>query len=161
MQLSVKGSGTRRKIVKDVMTWAAYRLMSERLLENIEIVVYFRQGMIKKTGFAGLCGCYGPDYRGRDFEIEIACGMSLTETLETALHEMVHVKQYAKGELYDSNRYPDKVHWKGRLKKFSNKPGQPWEVEAYAGGKRLLKRWIKENQIGEYAQIVSKLSKTF
>lgn len=67
----------------------------------------------------GLCGTDD----GRNFEVDVAI---YGNWLKTLAHEMVHVKQFARGELdfgltrWKSNKYCDKIeYW-----------DQPWEKEA-------------------------------
>ena len=72
--------------------------------------------------------------RPRFFELEINKKARLRRLLETVAHEMVHVKQYAKGELFEGNFKLGKHRWMGEwLSDNSNLVKEywdhPWEVE--------------------------------
>ncbi len=61
-------------------------------------------------------------------------------------HEMVHVKQYVKGELMVDNE--QQVFWKGR--KYGNRNADylqsPWENEAYQQDNQLTLQWKKQQK---------------
>ena len=62
-------------------------------------------------------------------------------------HEMVHVKQYARGELKDYLR-DDVVRWKRKIFRLSEVEywTSPWEVEAYEKDKILYEAFKKERK---------------
>ena len=63
----------------------------------------------------------------RDFEIEIANNLTLKDFVTTICHEMVHVKQYARGE---TDGYGKK--WKKKvIAAKTDYYDLPWEKEAY------------------------------
>lgn len=84
-----------------------------------------------KTTIKDLGNCcitqYNDWYKAREFEIQLKRHRSQKNTLLTLAHEMVHVKQFAKGELNSDN---DK--WQGE--KVDTEVVQyddlPWEIEA-------------------------------
>ena len=87
--------------------------------------------------------------RPRSFELEIHKDLPLRKVLETVCHEMVHVKQYARGELYESSRV-NKHRWQGEwLNKDPNYWDQPWEIEAHGRECGLFVRWAEENKLGD------------
>ena len=91
--------------------------------------------------------------RPRFFELEINKKARLRRLLETVAHEMVHVKQYAKGELFEGNFKLGKHRWMGEwLSDNSNLVKEywdhPWEVEAHGRECGLFVRWAEENKLG-------------
>ena len=85
-----------------------------------------------------------PD-RPRTFDIEIRKGMPLRKTLETLAHEMVHVKQYARGELYESSM-KGMHRWHGKwIEKDPDYWDCPWEGEAMGG----LRGHVQKGKTGE------------
>ena len=79
----------------------------------------------------------------RTFEIEIQKGLSFDEIVKTVCHEMVHVKQYARNEMTDSN-WKGKLRWRNRfIKKNTSYSKLPWEREAYRKQKTLSKSYYK------------------
>lgn len=59
------------------------------------------------------------------------------EMMQTLAHEMVHVKQYLRGELDSSG---NKYKWKGRNADGWQYDNQPWEKEAYGREKALYEK---------------------
>lgn len=61
---------------------------------------------------------------------------------KTLAHEMVHIKQYASGQLRDVD---GKIYWNGKIwrkSKFEDSYlDAPWEVEAYGREQTLFLRW--------------------
>jgi len=79
-----------------------------------------------------------------DFEIEIHSKLRLRRMLETVAHEMVHVKQFARGELYEGIRV-NKHRWQGEwLEDNIDYWDLPWEIEAHGRETGLFIRWCEE-----------------
>lgn len=116
----VGGKSKEREIVTSTVEWCLHKLMPR--IRNIEIDV-----TIKNSDAYGYCLMGDTN---REFEMEICKGMSLYELIGTVVHEMIHVKQYARGELKE---IVGGVHrWKGTLvHEDVNYHDAPWEVEAY------------------------------
>ena len=74
--------------------------------------------------------CNKLDEVGRKFKLSIKKGLSIYELISTVCHEMVHVKQYAKGELRWCNKKNNNM-WKKSVKNDIPYDDQPWEKEAY------------------------------
>tara|TARA_B110000238_G_scaffold111902_1_gene121609 strand:- start:1811 stop:2293 length:483 start_codon:yes stop_codon:yes gene_type:complete len=91
----------------------------------------------------------------RFFELEINNKPRLRRLLETVAHEMVHVKQYAKGELFEVvGRKHGKHRWHGEWLSDSSKNvteywDQPWEIEAHGRECGLFVRWAQENNLAD------------
>ena len=102
---------------------ATVELMIKKLLprfRTLEITVK----LSKLDGVFGYCLAETP----REFELEIAKGLSLKNLVGTICHEMVHVKQYARRELHVTDYV-----WKKEVIDEKTPYGKlPWEVEAFA-----------------------------
>lgn len=78
-----------------------------------------------------------PDAQGRAIDTEhgeylvfLSPKLKTSELIQTLAHEMVHIKQYAKGQLRVKNLG---VSWRGKMYKYSEDRGyhtRPWEIEA-------------------------------
>ena len=69
---------------------------------------------------------------------------NILKIIKCLSHEMIHIKQFAKGELYD-HLYEYTVKWK--KVKFNNKDDdgyweRPWEIEAYRNEFPLFKKFM-------------------
>lgn len=131
MKVSVRGQNDRlsKAEIRDYMDFLADMLMSPRMSKSLTIIVKCLP--LKKV--KGFCMSTDDQYgqRPKEFLIELDTKQSKASQLKTLAHEMVHVKQYAKGELADLDRQR-KV--KFNKKKYSTDTFywlQPWEIEAY------------------------------
>lgn len=86
------------------------------------------------------------------FEISIRNKVGDCDPCKTLAHEMVHLKQYVRGELEDdvpvhleNKSYPEIALWKGAPWRPSAKEDayfdSPWEIEAYGKEIGLFYRW--------------------
>ncbi len=105
-------------------------------------VIFIRFHAKLKNDFEGLC--WGDMDEGF-VEIDIAkttAGSKLPyeSIMQTLAHEMVHAKQYFRGELN-----PVDHSWKGGKPYKYEYDNAPWEIEAYAREERLYKKcWKKD-----------------
>ena len=109
-------------------------LMTERLCRNLTIDIIIRSNMREH----GICTPieFNKSNKPRGFEIELRKKKSLKSMISTLAHEMVHVKQYAVGEMneYDNVWQGKKINIR-KMDYFS----LPWEQEAYSRENDLLK----------------------
>ena len=100
--LNITGSNKKnRKLVDQAAQWYAERLMGKRLMNSLVIHINLRRNLITKEGCEGTAiweddNCDPP----REFTIELDLTYSIRDVLITLAHELVHVKQWAKGEMY-------------------------------------------------------------
>ena len=117
-------------------------------MNNIEVTGGTKsQRLYSKSIAEYCCKMLMPKMSTLDIEIKIR------RLLETVAHEMVHVKQYAKGELFEGNFKLGKHRWMGEwLSDNSNLVKEywdhPWEVEAHGRECGLFVRWAEENKLG-------------
>jgi hypothetical protein len=126
------GNRAERDIVEHAVHWCASKMMPRMRTLDIEV-------KIKKLDDAyGYCLCDDK----RTFQIDIKKGLTLYELITTVCHEMIHVKQYATGELKEVE-YGAK--WKGR--RFSDDIAYsklPWEKQAFKLEKELTFKCFEE-----------------
>lgn len=118
-------------------------LISRRIAKHISIDIEFEKQLDKDAD--GYCDVTGHNKRGRprEFTIQIRKNKSKRYMMMTLAHEMVHVKQFALGEL-DENM----TVWKG--KRMSSKTDYwdtPWEIEAHGREYGLWSRFAKQYKI--------------
>lgn len=142
MYVCVKGGNKKiREVLEYATYWCANQLMHRNLTKYLTIHVIY--GNIE-TGLCGDCDWDDDSVKPREFTIRIGAGQKLVEALEVLMHEMVHVRQYATGQIKE--RAP-KGHvmtfWNGE--DMSNVPydNQPWEIEAYTLMGPLLSGYLK------------------
>jgi len=135
---------TQREHIISMVNFCVDKLMPR--MKGLEITVKLKD--LSKTDCYGFCtadpeGDAERTDRPRVFELEIHKNMRLRKILETIAHEMVHVKQYARGELYQGSRI-NKMRWQGDwLDKDPDYWDQPWEIEAHGRECGLFVRWAE------------------
>lgn len=152
MYISARGSDRKtQKICKDIAQYCAEQLLGKRLSDNIELHLKFLDKLDKHGTSDGDCIWDDDEDRPREFTIRVRSGMNLSKKLRTVCHEMVHLKQYAKGEMkqmwrparttrYQGQYYPDDLnYW-----------DQPWEIEAFGREDGLYTRWVDERKYTDH-----------
>jgi len=100
-------------------------LLSKQLYKNIHVEIILVSTL---PDLGNCCITYYNDwYKAREFEIQLRRKKSTKSMLQTLAHEMVHLKQFAKGQLND-----DHTKWKGQSIDADNISYHdlPWEIEA-------------------------------
>ena len=144
MQIYTKGSTRKtQKIVKDLTRFCAEMLMSKRMADSLLIRIEFIKDLDNQ--YDGDCEYVDEESRPKEFLIRVNDSLKLSKKLRTICHEMVHVKQYATGEMrymwrparhtkFQGTLYPDEVeYW-----------DSPWEIEAFGREPGLYTRWIDQ-----------------
>jgi hypothetical protein len=81
----------------------------------------------------------------REFSLEINKNLSTEDLVGTVIHEMIHVKQYARKELFQ--HYNGRTRWKSRWYSSYDSVSyddQPWEKEAHRLDMKLAKEFLSE-----------------
>jgi len=120
--------------IKFATAFFAQYVMGEKLAKNLDIDIRFEsQGSAE-----GHCYPLDAERHPRSFEIGINPKLRRYKMLQCLAHEIVHVKQYAKGEL--SNELIT-AKWQGKVYKLTNSMEDylnwPWEIEAYGRDRAL------------------------
>lgn len=128
MQVTING-GTRnqRKYAYSMVTFCVKKFLPWHRKLSIEI--NFRR-MSKDENY-GYC-CHLED---REFEIDIKRTLRMRDMLTTLAHEMVHVKQYVKGEMPEDITEGD--YW-----------DRPHEIEAHGRETGLFLKWCESERLG-------------
>ena len=132
------------------------KFFTEYKKDRIDISVKFKKGLFEETDQYGNCIWMDQHYRPEEFEIEIDPDQSIQLLLNTLAHELVHVKQWAKGEYYQLQR--EKHVYKFCSKRFdTNKVDYwdtPWEIEAHGRAIGLVVQWTRANNLSNKDLVV-------
>lgn len=127
--MKVVVSGCNDPILEQELITAAKFFGRSLLSKQMYKYIHLDIELVSKINDLGNCCItyYNDWYKAREFEIQLRKKRSLKNTLITLAHEMVHVKQFAKGELND-----DQNKWKGEFVDSDNISyfELPWEIEA-------------------------------
>ena len=150
MYLEVKGgTKTKRKLAESIAKFCATKLMSTRLANTLEITIELVPNLGKKVGVYGDCIWEDKPNRPKEFTVRVDSKMTPRHVVETIAHEMVHVKQFARNELYEPSAKQGS-RWKGewlspRQKCVKDYWDQPWEIEAHGRECGLFVRWAEKH----------------
>lgn len=148
MILNIKGSNKDcRKLIESAAYYYAEKLIGKRLLKTIKININLKRGMVKKDGAEGTC--IWDDWEDlrktpREFTIELDCGVTIRNILINLAHEMVHMKQWVRGDMYEYSN-PHMVRFMKKKYDMSEIAywDYPWEIEAYGRQLGLFIRWCE------------------
>lgn len=144
MFIDVVGSGTRKRALTESIAEFSLKKLLPRT-QNLQVTIQLIPNLSAKHGVEGDClpiddECTPP----KDFLVRIDSTLPLRSMLSTVAHELVHVKQFSRGELYDST-VKDRTRWQGEwLKRTPDYYDLPWEIEAYGREVGLFVRWAEE-----------------
>ena len=116
-------------------------LLTNQMRRHIIVTVTFR----KKMDHLGLTTVedYNLSGKPREFVLDIYRNQIEEEIIRTLAHEMVHVKQYAYGELNEEATY-----WCGQtLPRGLKYHEQPWEIEAHDVGDILVEQFVEKYNV--------------
>lgn len=137
------GSKKQREYTKGIAAFCLQKLMPRMYDLDINIKLK-RFGKDTSYGYCMPTDDYETYDRPRSFELEINSTVRLRRLLETVAHEMVHVKQFARGELYQGIRV-NKHRWQGKWVEGNiDYWDLPWEIEAHGREVGLFVRWAEE-----------------
>lgn len=134
------GTKYQREVVYKVVGWTIRRLKLSRM-SSLDIHVILK----KLRGVDGYCSM--KDEEKRTFAIEADKTLKLRQLIMTLIHEMVHVKQFARNEMID---YPinDRYRWKTKtIPENTPYDKMPWEREAVRLQEKLTDEFWREDQI--------------
>ena len=147
MIIHVKGSNKAvRKLVEIAAWYYAEKLMGKRTIANLEIDINLRKDLMSKDNNEGTATWEDDNIFPKEFLIELDVGVKIRNLLITLAHEMVHVKQWAKNEMYEYSKL-DEVRF--NKTKFNMAEidywDYPWEIEARGRELGLFIRFCEDN----------------
>lgn len=130
-------------ICKEAARWYGRMLLGEKLYKKIELIIDFKDEDVS-SDLLGFCFYHNDDNTCRKFTISLNPKLNKKNILTALAHEMVHLKQYAKGELKDFVRVKN-VRWKGQVYNEDKLDywDHPWEIEAYGREHGLYVRYME------------------
>lgn len=145
MQLRIINSPDKKftpYVRKCALFYIEYLIPNRRLRDNLSIKIKFN----KKINYWGLAYIddYNKNNKPRKFIIEVHPWIGAKEIFKTLAHEMVHVRQFAKGHTNESLS-----KWKGVAINADNIDyyHHPWEMEAYSLETCLFMKFATKEQI--------------
>ena len=141
MQVSVRGKNDvlSKREVKFLVKQFGEVLLGPRLTENIYILTQY----IKNLDAYGYCSPTDQERHHREFEILLNPNISRNNQIRTIAHEMVHVYQFSRGLLRQTNG--ENYKWMGRKIYIGDIEYSkiPWEIQAFVMEDELYKWYQK------------------
>lgn len=137
MKINISGTTDKRlqKYFMQMSTFTLMRLIPKNVLRDLEVNIEVQR--VVEEGVDGYCDVegYGSNNKPRSFTIAIKRNPSVRYMLMSLAHELVHVKQYALGELNDTH-----TRWRGTKVNDEevNYWELPWEIEAHGRERGLI-----------------------
>ena len=147
MILHVKGSNKAvRKMVEMASWYYAEKLMGKRLMAGLEININLKKDLLTEEGHEGTAIWDDDGYRPKEFTINLDTTVNFRNLLINLAHEMVHVKQWAKDEMYEYMNTMGMVRFKGERIHLEETDywDYPWEIEAYGRQLGLFIRFCED-----------------
>lgn len=140
---SGKPSQIDSKTCKDAIRFFGKKLLTPSLFEKVEVHIEF-ENFGKGTNEFAYCEWVDTNHRAKQFIITANKKLSRKDMILALAHEMVHVKQYARGELKDYLK-SRKCKWKDEVLDLEQVDywDLPWEIEAFGREKGLYVRYME------------------
>ena len=149
MLLHIKGSTKRiRKDIELAAWYYAEKLMGKRLMSGLEITIDLKKDLLNEEGHEGTAIWEDDGYRPKEFTIGLDTTVNHRNLLINLAHEMVHVKQWAKDEMYEYMNIAGMVRFKGEKvhMEITDYWDYPWEIEAYGRQLGLFIRFCENTR---------------
>lgn len=144
--ISVIGGNRKKKsLVKKAARWMLGYTLGNRLANNIDLTIRFDESL-KDTAIYATVMWEDNNHRPRVFDMEVCNHITDRMLLRVLSHEIVHVRQYATGDLKDLALQADYSKWKNKLIKTEGLGkvrywDLPWEKEARREEKVIFHDW--------------------
>lgn len=136
------------RLVADFINFCAEKFIDPKILYKLEIQVVLDGKFYENEKCYGQATWLDRPRSPRKFLLDVDTRSKFVFILNTVSHEMVHVKQWANGELYD--HFDSSVHtFKGKQYKLEDDDWEtywevPWELEAYGRSIGLMHLWVMD-----------------
>ena len=139
--------GGRKEMIEGCITLFIKELKLEK--SKSTLFVFSKKNFEKETGAAGMVYPYAEGLITMDLDSRLG----MDKLIHTLAHEMVHVRQIAKGQLSYKGK---KIFWKGQrvYPKRMSYYNHPWEIDAWRNEKSLASRvWFMLEKIGAIEKV--------
>jgi hypothetical protein len=142
-------SDEKLELIKSLGEYIINKFFTKPKQDKLNIEVTFKKNLFKKTNQFANCIWEDEYYRPFDFTIQIDPDQKIQLLLNSLAHELVHVKQWAKGEFYQLQRERSVYKFNGQ--RFDTEKidywDTPWEIEAHGRAIGLVVQWARKNKL--------------
>ena len=137
------------KMLKSLAEFTLNKFFTKPKQDKLNIVISFKKNLFEKTNQYANCIWEDEPYRPFEFTIQIDPDQKIQLLLNSLAHELVHVKQWARGEFYQLQRERSVYKFNGQ--RFNTKKvdywDTPWEIEAHGRAIGLVVQWARKNEL--------------
>ena len=139
------GTYKKRKLVKQAAKWMIGYTLGHRLAKHITLKIRITE-KLKDSHFYGSVIWEDDNHRPREYDMELCNYLKDSMLYRVLAHEIVHIRQYATGDLKDLTSQANYCKWKNDLVLAEGRGSGsyfdlPWEVEARREQGIILKEW--------------------
>ena len=146
MIVQIEGSTQSKKKHVEMAAYFFERILFKRKLPSLVLNIELIHRLKYKEDTEGDCIWEDRRTKPREFTIRLDSSNNLADLIKTLAHEMVHVKQYALGEMKDSGISLDLIYWQNEEYDSSEVHyyDWPWEIEAAGREMGLYVRYMEK-----------------
>lgn len=135
--------------LKSLANFVIKKFFTEYMRNKIYIDIVFKKDLFKDSNQYGNCIWEDTHRNSREFTIQIDPNQKISLLLNTLAHELVHVKQWAKGEYYELCSEPKVYKFNGKRVDTTKIDywDTPWEIEAHGRAIGLVVQWARKEKL--------------
>ena len=143
------GSTTQKKYLHEITHFALPLMMSKRLANTLEINYKIINNLYSKEDILGDAWSDEEGRYPKSFVIRLDANLPMREFLETAAHELVHVKQWATNQMREYSNQDEITAYNSKKINTAkvNYWDLPWEIEAHGREVGIFVRWVKQAKL--------------
>ena len=139
------GDKHKRKLLKNAARWMLGYTLGNRLANNIKLKIRITE-KLKDSNFYGSVVWEDDNHRPREYDMELCNYLKDSMLYRVLAHEIVHIRQYATGDLKDLASHADYCKWKDTMVQSEGRGSGsyfdlPWEIEARKQQGFILGEW--------------------
>jgi CTP:phosphocholine cytidylyltransferase-like protein len=137
------------KKLKSLSTFVLKKFFTENMRNKLKIDVVFKKNLFKDSNSYGNCVWEDTHRNPREFTIQLDPNQKISLLLNSLAHELVHVKQWAKGEYYELYSKPKVYKFNGKYVDTAKVDywDTPWEIEAHGRAIGLVVQWARKEKL--------------
>jgi len=142
--------------LKSLTNFVLKKFFTKYMRDKLIIDIHFKKDLFKNQNQYGNCIWEDTHRNSREFTIQIDPNQKISLLLNTLAHELVHVKQWAKGEYYELCSRPKVYKFNGKYVDTAKVDywDTPWEIEAHGRAIGLVIQWTRQEKLTVHNLIV-------
>lgn len=139
------GKPRKKKLVEAAARWMLGYTLGTRLANNVSLRIDLVNDL-KNTNVYGSVLWADSNNRPREFDMDLCNHINDRTLFRVLAHEIVHIRQYATGDLKDLATHADYCKWKNKLVQSEGRGrgsyfDLPWEKEARRDQEIIFNEW--------------------